>query len=130
MGKAIREITKTIFAGEDSMPVVQCMNMYESVHSVPSTEAEALVVGLWNKISPQSPKHFTPFEHQYQSWKTLLTEKDEQGRPMSICVTTGTGFGKTECFMLPLVADLTSSATKAPGVKAISLYPLNALMED
>ncbi len=130
MGKAIREITKTIFAGEDSMPVVQCMNMYESVHSVPGPEAEALVAGLWDKISPQDSKHFFPFEHQYQSWKTLLTEKDEHGRPMSICVTTGTGSGKTECFMLPLVADLTSSLVKEPGVKAIFLYPLNALMED
>lgn len=130
MGKSIRRLTKEIFAGEDSMPVVQCMNMYESVHSVTPTDAEALVGGLWDRISPQGPKHFPPFEHQYQSWKTLLTEKDELGRPMSICVTTGTGSGKTECFMLPLVADLLAKPTKAASVKAIFLYPLNALMED
>ena len=130
MGKSIRQLTKTIFAGEDSMPVVQCMNPYESVNSVAASEAEVLVNGLWDKISPQGPKHFTPFEHQYQSWKTLLTEKDAQGRPMSICVTTGTGSGKTECFMLPLVADLTSVPGKETSVKAIFLYPLNALMED
>lgn len=130
MGKSIRQLTKDIFAGEDSMPVVQCMNMYESVHSAAAEDAESLVTGLWDKISPQGPKHFSPFEHQYQSWKTLLTEKDEQGRPMSICVTTGTGSGKTECFMLPLVADLLAKPTKAASVKAIFLYPLNALMED
>lgn len=129
MGKAIRQITKDIFAGEESMPVVQCMNMYQSVHSVSPAEAENLADGLWNKISPQGSKHFPPFEHQYQSWHTLLKDKDEQ-RPISICVTTGTGSGKTECFMLPLVADLQSSMKKAAGVKAIFLYPLNALMED
>lgn len=130
MGKAIRNLTKDIFAGEDSMPVVQCMNLYESVHSVMPQQAENLVGGLWDKISPQGPKHFFPFEHQYQSWDTLLNKKDDQGRPMSVCVTTGTGSGKTECFMLPLVADLSSTPKHESSVKAIFLYPLNALMED
>lgn len=128
----MRQITKSIFASEDAMPVVQCMNSYKSVFSVPGPEAEALVAPFWDIISPQGPKHFFPFEHQYQAWKTLLTEQTPDGKPMSICVTTGTGSGKTECFMLPLVKDLTSDETIAriESVKAIFLYPLNALMED
>ena len=50
-------------------------------------------------------------------------------------VTTGTGSGKTECFMLPLFANLIrqkqeSSQAEQHAVKAIMLYPLNALVED
>ncbi len=130
--KQMRQITKSIFAGEEAMPVVQCMNSYKSVHSVTSSVAEMLVAPYWNAVSPAGPKHFGPYEHQYQAWKTLLSEKSPEGKPMSICVTTGTGSGKTECFMLPLVKDLTSDEglVKQKSVKAIFIYPLNALMED
>ena len=48
---------------------------------------------------------------------------------MSIVVTTGTGSGKTEWFMLPLVQDLIEHHIPEQ-VQAIFLYPLNALMED
>lgn len=131
--EAIREITKSIFASDESMPVVQCMNSYESVHSVTGKEAESIVYPLWDNISPQGEKHYFPYEHQYQSWNTLLNGS-YKGKPMSICVTTGTGSGKTECFMIPLVKDLidhqASLQKPVESVKAIFLYPLNALMED
>ena len=117
----LREVIKNIFAPKDVVPVVQCMNSYEPVHSVSEEEAKAVVGGLWKKP-------FAPYEHQYLSWNTLLNKKYD-GKPMSICVTTGTGSGKTECFMMPLVYDLTK-AMKQDQVQALFLYPLNALMED
>lgn len=110
-----------IFAPEDAVPVVQCMNSYKSVHSVPVDEAKALVGSLWTS-------KYDPYEHQYDSWNTLLKEKYED-KPMSICVTTGTGSGKTECFMMPLVYDLAKNYQQGQ-IQAIFLYPLNALMED
>lgn len=129
--KAIREVVKTIFASDESMPIVQCTNSYEGVSKEEGPKAEALVSPLWDKISPQGEKHFFPFKHQYECWKTLLEDKID-GKPMSICVTTGTGSGKTECFMIPLVKDLIdqTSLSREKSVKAIFLYPLNALMED
>lgn len=51
-------------------------------------------------------------------------------------VTTGTGSGKTECFLLPLFQPLISesarwkSLERARAVRALILYPLNALAED
>lgn len=112
-----------IFAPEDAVPVVQCMNSYKSVHSVPVSEAKALVGSLWTS-------QYDPYEHQYDSWNTLLNGEYE-GKPMSICVTTGTGSGKTECFMMPLVYDLAKNENYKKGqIQAIFLYPLNALMED
>ena len=69
---------------------------------------------------------YTPFEHQAKSWKEL---KDGN----SIVVTSGTGSGKTECFMLPILSDIYSRRNNYNGndpVEAIFLYPLNALMQD
>jgi ATP-dependent helicase YprA (DUF1998 family) len=46
-------------------------------------------------------------------------------------VATGTGSGKTEAFLYPLVDKLLRSPdAKAPGVRAILVYPLNALAND
>ena len=69
---------------------------------------------------------YTPFEHQTESWKELKGGN-------SLVVTSGTGSGKTECFMLPVLSDLHARAaipvSQTP-VEAIFLYPLNALMQD
>ena len=127
----ISQLTKLIpevFAPKDAMPLVQCMNNYETVYPEHAPEAEELLGTLWKKTLPPG-ESYLPYEHQYQCWKTLLKEKTPDGKNMSIVVTTGTGSGKTECFMLPLVQDLIDNYV-AEEVQAIFLYPLNALMED
>ncbi len=118
----LKEQIGKIFAPEEAVPVVQCMNSYKSVHSVAADVAKQTVGSLWKSS-------FDPYEHQYQSWNALLNEQTADGKPMSICVTTGTGSGKTECFMMPLVYDLAKNY-KSGQIQAIFLYPLNALMED
>lgn len=55
------------------------------------------------------------------------------GNGKNIVVTTGTGSGKTECFMLPIINELIkelNNGDKEPGVRAIFLFPLNALVYD
>lgn len=64
-----------------------------------------------------------PYKHQTESWRTMLSS-----RPRTIVVTTGTGSGKTECFMIPVLQDLAKTNEKNC-VQAIFLYPLNALMK-
>lgn len=118
----MKELIKNIFAPEQAVPVVQCMNLYKPVSSVPAEAAKKLVGNLWQF-------DYAPYEHQYQCWDTLLNQKTGAKKPKSIVVTTGTGSGKTECFMMPLVYDLIQSG-KSNEIQAIFLYPLNALMED
>ncbi len=69
------------------------------------------------------PKNQEPYEHQINSWKSLIEENK------SIAVTTGTGSGKTECFMLPVLYDIHQNCRSSEGVNALFLYPLNALIE-
>ncbi|MDP1815436.1 MAG: DEAD/DEAH box helicase [Leadbetterella sp.] len=68
------------------------------------------------------PQDRHPYLHQVKSWKSALIDKK------SILVTTGTGSGKTECFMLPVLNDIFTNNPNSTGVNAIFLYPLNALI--
>ena len=70
----------------------------------------------------QFPIDRKPYKHQIESWQALLNKKK------SIAVTTGTGSGKTECFMLPVLQDIHENCRHKEGVNAIFLYPLNALI--
>ncbi len=76
---------------------------------------------------PRIGKDWHPYEHQLEAWRHLTAST-----PQSILVTSGTGSGKTECFMVPLLDDLAKEveAQREPlrGVRAIALYPLNALI--
>jgi len=103
--------------------------------------------GLWNEQRQL-------FQHQFEALqKTLLEDRD-------FVVTTGTGSGKTECFLLPIFTQLVRESknwpkphpaiaerfwwrrsggdwipqrrheTRPAAIRALILYPLNALVED
>lgn len=66
---------------------------------------------------------FTPYRHQFRAFQRLCVPN-----PRSTLVATGTGSDKTECFSLP-VLDYCAGRPE-PGVKAIIMYPVNALAAD
>lgn len=66
---------------------------------------------------------FIPFEHQRKAFERLAWQTAQ-----STIVATGTGSGKTECFLLPILDYCLSQKTK--GIKAILIYPMNALASD
>jgi ATP-dependent helicase YprA (DUF1998 family) len=74
------------------------------------------------------PRTRKPFLHQAEAWR-FLAERE----PQSVLVTSGTGSGKTECFLFPILSDLAAQVhghgAPLEGVQAIVLYPLNALIE-
>lgn len=67
-----------------------------------------------------------PYQHQLSAWQKL----SDVSRPQSVLVTSGTGSGKTECFLIPVINDLArqSAGSGLEGVQAVILYPLNALI--
>ena len=72
---------------------------------------------------------FAPFRHQWLAWQRLTTKSDAARHTL---VTTGTNSGKTECFMFPLLDHCwrEHQAGRSDGIKAIVLYPMNALASD
>ena len=70
---------------------------------------------------------FEVWKHQLKSFQRLYSKDGHQ--PQHTLVTTGTGSGKTECFLYPIL-DHCWRVQGNPGVKAIVLYPMNALASD
>jgi ATP-dependent helicase YprA (DUF1998 family) len=55
------------------------------------------------------------------------------GQNRNVVVATGTGSGKTECFVLPIIDHLLKERAVnrlGPGVRALLVYPMNALAND
>ena len=71
----------------------------------------------------------SPFVHQIRVLEAATAGKD-------LFIATGTGSGKTECFMWPLMSKLASEARNKKdswhmrGVRTIIMYPMNALVSD
>ncbi|MGO3152733.1 MAG: DEAD/DEAH box helicase [Galactobacter sp.] len=82
---------------------------------------------------------FPPYGHQAKAFKRLASKpSDEQilagqrfRRPQPTLVTTGTGSGKTESFLYPILDHVLRAKREGiTGVKALILYPMNALAND
>ena len=70
------------------------------------------------------------YSHQARAFAEFLGDRHD------IVVATGTGSGKTECFLVPILGSLYEEAISRPqsfaqpGVRALILYPMNALVND
>ena len=67
---------------------------------------------------------YTPYVHQQKAFSRLT---GEDGR--STLVATGTGSGKTECFLYPIL-EYCYRHRGENGIKALIIYPMNALAAD
>lgn len=77
------------------------------------------------------PPERTLYRHQAQALSAEIESRSEGARP-ALIVTAPTGAGKTEAFLLPMLNDLFARPRHEGerGVRAILLYPLNALVND
>lgn len=69
--------------------------------------------------------HQQVFGHQETAIRAIAT-----GR--TTLISTGTGSGKTECFLYPIISHCLKLRDKGapPGIAAVIVYPMNALAED
>ena len=127
-------IDNELFVSENNDPLVQSMERYESASDQDVNEIfqeQKIDKELWQRCT--NGRNYKPYKHQIAAWRTLTADDCR-----SMVVTTGTGSGKTECFMIPLINELkrnrelnkSIAADEFHTIKAIFLYPLNALMED
>ncbi len=64
------------------------------------------------------------YKHQELAVRAVVEQNQ------NIIVATGTGSGKTECFLIPMLDMLLKEQSLANGVRALILYPMNALVND
>lgn len=77
--------------------------------------------------TPELPLDRNLYMHQEIAIRKLVEDK------RNIIVATGTGSGKTETFLIPILNHLFRQKEQGqlgPGVRALLLYPMNALAND
>ncbi|TDL10536.1 DEAD/DEAH box helicase [Mycolicibacterium obuense] len=85
-----------------------------------------LAEGFADFVSDALPLDRALYVHQEQSIRKVASGRN-------IVVATGTGSGKTESFLIPILDALIrehESGLLGPGVRALLLYPMNALAND
>ena len=83
----------------------------------------------WEGVLDWMPHGFVPHRHQAQAFERLASSRNGVSRrPEPTLVITGTGSGKTESFLYPVLDHCRRSPER--GIKALLLYPMNALAND
>ncbi|GAA4241776.1 DEAD/DEAH box helicase [Actinomadura meridiana] len=82
----------------------------------------------WRGLLQWAPAGFVPYRHQAAAFRRLTTFNH---RAEPTLITTGTGSGKTESFLVPVLDHCRRARAQGKGgVKAVLLYPMNALATD
>lgn len=106
-------------------PFVTSIPAYKPYRSGIELLNSKTVPSLTPVLSNLNPHEFdlniSLYKHQVSS-----VEKAQNGK--NIIVATGTGSGKTECFLLPVLDD--AAKQNEIGVRTIIIYPMNALAND
>ena len=108
----------------ESTPRYAASRRYEDL-SLPSNVAELL---KW--LGDRGVLFDPPYDHQARALELSLTPPFRD-----LVVTTGTGSGKTETFLLPILGRMATEARDGQSfstraVRALLLYPMNALVND
>lgn len=107
-------------------PYLDNVDAFESGKSLAELIAEGLASCEFRKVLPPSLLERPLYVHQEEAFKTVSAGNNT-------LITTGTGSGKTECFLFPILNDLfreKEQGTLCPGVRTLLLYPMNALAND
>ena len=115
----------------ESTPRYQTGDDFSQMKSLPSAVLDAyLAVSIKEDELPQLI-YDPPYKHQSDAVRGSLVD----GK--NLVIMTGTGSGKTESFLLPILGKLAQEAKTKPvsfshqsAMRALILYPMNALVND
>lgn len=117
------------------VPFVESTPVYEFGRPYSELDIPGPAKNLLTRLSSLSPGvgvFERPYKHQAEALEGFLKPK----RSNDLIVATGTGSGKTESFLMPILGSLAIEAAerpttaKLPGCRALILYPMNALVSD
>lgn len=116
-------------------PYIESTPRYQTGDRFADLDLDELVQDLFRSLTTpaddlKAALYDPPYKHQAEALEWATRDGS------SLAVTTGTGSGKTESFLLPMLAKLAREAARspesfrAPAVRALVLYPMNALVND
>ena len=113
-------------------PYIDIGGSYETEHTLNELIHEHKISSLFSQLEPVSEK-----ERELKLDRPLYRHQEvallKAAAGENLVVTTGTGSGKTESFLLPIINHLLreqEAGTLSAGVRAIIIYPMNALAND
>jgi ATP-dependent helicase YprA (DUF1998 family) len=110
----------------ESTPVYELGSSYDEL-KIPNVTKEALKALAEKKLGLFP----TPYVHQATALENFCSQSQSD-----LIIATGTGSGKTESFLMPIISHLVTEAAERPqsadlpGCRALLLYPMNALVND
>lgn len=112
-------------------PYIESSQAYKSeLQGIQKSSIEDWLKEYFGKLSDAGlGVYSSPFVHQIKALEAATKGEN-------LFVATGTGSGKTECFMWPIMAKIATEARNSPktwsmrGVRTIIMYPMNALVSD
>jgi ATP-dependent helicase YprA (DUF1998 family) len=109
-------------------PLLEATPPYERGATLDTLIGEGVLSSAFRKVSSGALPFGRPlYKHQEQAIRKVAAGRN-------VVVATGTGSGKTESFLLPILDALSAEhareGTLRPGVRALLLYPMNALAND
>ncbi|MDD3960511.1 MAG: DEAD/DEAH box helicase [Bacteroidales bacterium] len=126
--KLLEELDKTVSNG----PYVEIKDSFKSGKSIAELIDNGILSPLFTdlerdkKYPPKLPISRPLYLHQEKAVEKIVSGKN-------VVVSTGTGSGKTNCFLIPVINELLREKEKGQlneGVRAIFIYPMNALAND
>ena len=115
-----------------SGPFLDIGGSYETGHTLRELIQAQKASVLFESLEPVAEK-----ERELKLDRPLYQHQEaamlKAGKGENLVVTTGTGSGKTESFLLPIIDHLLreqEAGTLSAGVRAIIIYPMNALAND
>ncbi|MCO8122593.1 DEAD/DEAH box helicase [Stieleria sp. TO1_6] len=113
------------------LPYIESTARYESGRRFADLAIPESVKALLGELANAQVVFDPPYSHQADALEAVLGQQSR-----NLIVTTGTGSGKTETFLLPILGRLAREAGEQPkrfgqrAVRALLLYPMNALVND
>lgn len=113
-------------------PFLELSGSYKTGHSLDSLIGSGDACELFRDLEPIPEK-----ERELKIERPLYLHQEHAlkraNAGKNLVVTTGTGSGKTECFLIPIINELLLEKEQGnldSGVRAIIIYPMNALAND
>lgn len=106
-------------------PYINMTDPYEKGKSIEDLVKEGILAESFLNLLELKPQR-SLYKHQVEAITKAYQNKN-------LVITTGTGSGKTECFLIPVINQLLKeqdAGTLDDGVRTLIIYPMNALVND